>query len=264
MARGRAIAAIAMTEPGAGSDLQSLRTSAKPVPGGWVLNGQKTFISNGQNADILVVVARTGGEGGKGLSLLLIEARDAEGFRRGRKLDKIGLHGQDTSELFFDDVFVPSGNLLGVEGQGFTQLIHQLAWERLGIALDATVNMERAVALTTAYARERNAFGKALFDFQNTQFVLADCATEATVARTLVDALMAKLLAGELDVVTAAKAKLWTTETQCKVIDACQQLFGGYGYMSEYPIARMFADARVSRIYGGTSEIMKLIVARSL
>jgi acyl-CoA dehydrogenase len=264
MARGEQIGAIAMTEPGAGSDLQNIRTKAIPVAGGWLVSGQKTFISNGQTADLVVVVARTGEAGAKGISLLVVETDGAEGFRRGRNLDKLGLHGQDTSELFFDDVFVAHDNLLGGEGQGFGQLMNQLAWERLVIALDAAVNMERAVALTTAYVRERGAFGKPLFEFQNTQFVLADCATQATVARAFVDSLMVKLLGGELDAVTAAKAKLWTTETAFKVIDACQQLFGGYGYMTEYPIARLFADARVGRVYGGASEIMKLIIARAL
>ena len=265
MARGERLGAIAMTEPGAGSDLQNVRTRASAVQGGWLLSGAKTFISNGQTADLIVVAARTGEEtGGKGVSLLVLETDRAEGFRRGRNLEKIGLHGQDTSELFFDDVFVPADNLLGTEGGGFGQLMHQLAWERLVIALDAVVNMERAVQLTTAYVRERNAFGKPLIAFQNTQFVLAECATQASVGRAFVDSLMVRLLAGELDAVTAAKAKLWCTDTQCKVIDACQQLFGGYGYMAEYPIARLFADARVSRIYGGANEIMKLIIARAL
>jgi len=265
MARGERLGAIAMTEPGAGSDLQNVRTRASAVQGGWLLSGAKTFISNGQTADLIVVAARTGeASGGKGVSLLVLETDRAEGFRRGRNLEKIGLHGQDTSELFFDDVFVPADNLLGTEGGGFGQLMHQLAWERLVIALDAVVNMERAVQLTTAYVRERNAFGKPLIAFQNTQFVLAECATQASVGRAFVDSLMVRLLAGELDAVTAAKAKLWCTDTQCKVIDACQQLFGGYGYMAEYPIARLFADARVSRIYGGANEIMKLIIARAL
>jgi len=265
MARGERIGAIAMTEPGAGSDLQNVRSRASAVQGGWLLSGAKTFISNGQNADLVVVVARTGSEaGGKGVSLLVVETEGADGFRRGRNLEKVGMHGQDTSELFFDDLFVPTDNLLGVEGGGFGQLMHQLAWERLVIALDAVVNMERAVSLTTDYVRERILFGKPLIEFQNTQFVLADCATQATVGRAFVDSLMVKLLAGQLDAVTAAKAKLWCTETQCRVIDACQQLFGGYGYMTEYPIARMFADARVSRVYGGANEIMKLIIARAL
>ena len=266
MARGELIGAIAMTEPDAGSDLQGVRTTARPADGGYRLNGQKTFISNGQTADLIVVVARTGDEpGAKGLSLVTVEVADAGGFRRGRKLEKLGMHAQDTSELFFDDVFVPAANLIGeTPGRGFGQLMHQLAWERMIIALDATVNMERAVKLTVDYVRERKMFGKALIQFQNTEFVLADAKTEATVARTLVDALMVRLLAGDLDAATAAMAKLWTTETQCKVIDACQQLFGGYGYMAEYPITQLYADARVSRVYGGASEVMKLIIARTL
>jgi len=264
MARGERLAAIAMTEPGAGSDLQRVRTRAEAVQGGWLLSGAKTFISNGQTADLIVVVARTGEEGGKGVSLLVVDTENADGFRRGRNLEKLGMHGQDTSELFFDDVFISSDNLLGTEGGGFVQLMHQLAWERTIIALDAVVNMERAVTLTTKYVRDRKAFGQSIFDFQNTRFVLADCATQATVGRAFVDSLMVKLLAGQLDPVTAAKAKLWCTETQCRVIDACQQLFGGYGYMTEYPIAQMFADARVSRVYGGANEIMKMIIARAL
>jgi len=210
-------------------------------------------------------VARTGdAAGAKGLSLLVVEA-PADGFRRGRNLEKLGMHAQDTSELFFDDVFVPADGLIGeAPGQAFGQLMNQLAWERLIIALAAAVNMERAVEITTRYARERSVFGQPLMDMQNTQFVLAQAKTDATVGRTFVDSLMSRLIAGELDPATAAMAKLWLTETQCRVIDACQQLFGGYGYMSEYPIARLYADARVSRVYGGASEIMKLIVARTL
>ena len=265
MARGERIGAIAMTEPGAGSDLQAVRTSATPCEGGYRLSGQKTFISNGQIADLIVVVARTGdAAGAKGLSLLVVEA-PADGFRRGRNLEKLGMHAQDTSELFFDDVFVPADGLIGeAPGQAFGQLMNQLAWERLIIALAAAVNMELAVEITTRYARERSVFGQPLMDMQNTQFVLAQAKTDATVGRTFVDSLMSRLIAGELDPATAAMAKLWLTETQCRVIDACQQLFGGYGYMSEYPIARLYADARVSRVYGGASEIMKLIVARTL
>lgn len=263
MAEGRSIGAIAMTEPGAGSDLQNIRTRADKVPGGWRVTGQKTFISNGQTADLIVTVARTGGEGARGISLLVVDAK-AEGFRRGRKLEKLGMHAQDTSELFFDEVFVPDADVLGEVGGGFAQLMHQLAWERMIIALDAVVNMERAVALTSGYVRERQAFGQPLMAFQNTQFGLAQCATEATVARAFWDSLMVRLLADDLDVVTAAKAKLWTTEAQCRVIDACQQLFGGYGYMTEYPITRLYAEARASRVYGGANEIMKLIIARAL
>jgi acyl-CoA dehydrogenase len=265
MARGERLAAIAMTEPGAGSDLQAVRTAGRRVDGGYRLNGRKTFISSGQTANLIAVVARTETEqGARGLSILMVETEQAEGFSRGRKLEKIGLHGQDTSELAFDDVFVPEDNLLGGAGRGFEQLMHQLAWERLIIALDSVVSIERALDLTIAYARERTAFGKPLFEQQNTQFVLADCKAQAIAARCLLDNLMVRLLAGELDPATAAAAKLWTTETQCKVVDACLQLFGGYGYMTEYPIARMYTDARVSRIYGGANEIMKLIIARSL
>ena len=266
MARGELIGAIAMTEPDAGSDLQALKTEAKPVDGGFLITGAKTFISNGQTADLIVVVARTSeGAGGKGLSLIVLETDGAAGFRRGRNLEKLGMHDQDTSELFFDDVFVPAANLIGERsGEGFLQLTHQLAWERMIIALTAVTNMERAVDLAFEYAQQRKLFGKRLIDFQNTEFVLADAKAQAVAGRALVDASMVKLLGGDLDAATAAIAKLWTTETQCRVIDACQQLFGGYGYMTEFPIARLAADARVSRVYGGASEVMKLIIARSL
>jgi acyl-CoA dehydrogenase len=265
MAKGERIGAIAMTEPGAGSDLQAVRTSGKRVEGGYRLNGQKTFISNGQTANLIAVVARTEETpGARGLSILMLETESAEGFTRGRQLAKLGLHAQDTSELAFDDVFVPADNLLGRAGGGFEQLMHQLAWERLIIALDAVVGIERALDLTIAYVRERSAFGKPLIEQQNTQFVLADCKAQAIAARCLLDSLMVRLLADDLDPATAAAAKLWTTEAQCKVVDACLQLFGGYGYMTEYPIARLYADARVARIYGGANEIMKLIVARAL
>lgn len=260
------IGAIAMTEPGTGSDLQAVAATAVRDGDHYRLNGQKTFISNGQTASLIVVVARTGGQpGAGGLSLVVVETEAAEGFRRGRNLEKLGLHGQDTSELFFDDVLVPADNLLGgEEGKGFAQLMQQLAWERLNIGITAVANMERAVDLTADYARDRKVFGRALLEFQNTQFVLADAKTQATVGRHLLDALMVRLLADDLDATTAAMAKLWLTETAFRVIDACQQLFGGYGYMAEYPIARLFADSRVSRVYGGANEIMKLIIARSL
>lgn len=266
MARAERIAAIAMTEPGTGSDLRGIRTTARPSGNGYLLNGQKTFISNGQTANLILVAARTiGPDGEDALSLVAVETDQAEGFRRGRNLEKLGLHGQDTSELFFDDVFIPHNNLLGgVPGRGFRQLTHQLAWERMVIAQTSLIGMENAVALTLDYVRERKAFGKPLAELQNTQFVLAEASTQATVGRQFFDALMVRLLAGELDEATAAMAKLWLTETAFKVIDACQQLFGGYGYMTEYPIARLFADARVARVYGGASEIMKLIIARSL
>ncbi|MBL8651110.1 MAG: acyl-CoA dehydrogenase family protein [Sphingopyxis sp.] len=266
MAKGEIIGAIAMTEPGAGSDLQNIRTAAQAVDDGYRLNGSKTYISNGQTADLILVVAKTDpAAGAKGISLIAIEPANAEGFRRGRNLEKMGMHAQDTSELFFDDCFVPAANILGgVPGQGFGQLMQQLAVERMIVALSATVNMELAIAWTTAYARERPLFGKRLWDFQNTQFKLAECQTLAFVSRTFVDALMTRLLTGNLDAATAAAAKLWTTENLGKIADECLQLFGGAGYMSEYPISRLFADARVSRIYGGSSEVMKLIVARTL
>lgn len=261
-----AIAAIAMTEPGTGSDLQSVRSRAVPTAGGYLLSGQKTFISNGQNANLIFVVAQTGDPSGpSSLSLLALETEELPGFSRGRNLDKLGMHGQDTSELFFDEVPIPTENLLGgVPGQGFSQLKHQLAWERMVIAINALVAMERAVELTVDYAGERKAFGSRLIDFQNTQFVLADAKTNATVARTFVDALLVRLFDSKLDGAQAAMAKLWVTETAFKTIDACQQLFGGYGYMAEYPIARLAADARAARVYGGASEIMKLIISRSL
>ena len=276
MATGDLIGSIAMTEPATGSDLQRIRTSANPSGNGYRLNGQKTFISNGQTSNLVLVAARTGdaakkvrgkdgGPKNSALSLFVLETGMAEGFRRGRNLEKIGLHAQDTSELFFDDVFLPAETLLGGEaGQGFAQLTHQLGWERMIVALNALVDMERAVEMTTDYTRQRTIFGKPLLEFQNTQFVLADAKTQSTVGRQFVDALMVRLIAGELDAATAAMAKLWLTETSFKVIDACLQLFGGYGYMSEYPISQLFANTRVSRIYGGTSEIMKLIIARSL
>lgn len=265
MARGEMIAAVAMTEPGVGSDLQAVRTTGRRLEGGYRINGQKNFISNGQTANLIAVVARTEDvPGAKGLSILMLETEAAQGFSRGRKLEKIGMHGQDTSELAFDDVFVPETHLLGAAGGGFQQLMHRLAWVRLAIGLDAVANIERALDLTVAYTKERSAFGKPLFEQQNTQFVLADSRSQSTAARCLIDTLMVRLLADDLDAATAAAAKLWATEALSKVADACLQLFGGYGYMAEYPIARLFADARGSRIYGGANEIMKLIVARSL
>jgi acyl-CoA dehydrogenase len=265
MATGEIIGAIAMSEPGAGSDLQGVATTARKVDGGYVINGQKTWITNGQCADLIIVVCKTDpAAGAKGISLIAVEPRTAKGFTRGKKLKKLGMHAQDTSELFFDDVFAPDDNLLGGEpGRGFIQLMQQLAWERLQIALTATVAMESAVALTTEYARQRKLFGKQLLDFQNTQFKLAECKTLAVVARRFIDTLMIELLAGALEPETAAMAKLWTTESQGKVIDECLQLFGGFGYVTEYPIARLYADARVTRIFGGTSEVMKLIISRT-
>lgn len=266
MAAGELIGAVAMTEPGTGSDLQAVRTTALRTGGGYRINGQKTFISNGQTADLIIVVAKTDpAAGAKGISLLVVEASQAEGFQRGRNLEKVGMHAQDTSELSFSEVEVRAENLLGEsEGQGFQQLMQQLMWERMNVALNAVVTMERAVDLTVQYVRERRVFGKPLLEFQNTQFVLAECKTHATVGRTFFDSLMVGLLAGRLDAATAAMAKYWSTETLGKVVDACLQLHGGYGYMTEYPIARLWTDARAARIYAGTNEIMKSIIARTL
>ncbi len=265
MASGEMVGAIAMTEPGTGSDLQSVKTSAKKQGNSYVINGQKTFITNGQAADLVIVVARTGGPGSKGISLIVVETEGAEGYRRGRNLDKIGLHASDTSELFFDNVTVPPENLLGhEEGNGFAQLMQQLPQERLALAIGAVASMERAVKLTAEYAKERTAFGKPLLEFQNTAFKLAERKTEAMIARVFVDWCVERLVAGDLDTVTASMAKWWCSQKQVETADECLQLFGGYGYMQEYPISRMFIDARIQKIYGGTNEIMKVLIARSL
>ena len=266
LATGELIAAVAMTEPGAGSDLKNISTRARRDGGQYVIDGAKTFITNGHTADLIVVVAKTDpGAGAKGISLLVVETRDSPGFVRGRILDKVGQHGADTSELFFDGVRVPAGNLLGgTEGRGFAQLMTQLAQERLIIAVSAVAGMETAVEQTVDYVQQRKAFGQTLFDFQNTRFTLAECATTAHVARVFVDSCVQRHLDGGLDATTAAMAKWWLTEQQVTVIDRCLQLYGGYGYMREYPIARMYADARVQKIYGGANEIMKDLVARSL
>ena len=266
MASGDLVGAIAMTEPGAGSDLQRVRTRAVRDGDDYVINGSKTFISNGTHCDLLIVVARTSDDpGGKGLSLIVAETKDLTGFERGRVLRKIGMHGQDTRELSFTDMRVPVANLLGPEeGQGFIQLMQQLPQERLIIAVSAAASAEAAVRFTVDYAKEREAFGSDLMAFQNTRFVLAECAADALAARALVDSCITRHIAGELDAAGASLAKFWCTDVQNKVIDRCLQIFGGYGYMMEYPIARMFAAARVQTIYGGTNEIMKELVARSL
>jgi acyl-CoA dehydrogenase len=265
MANGDFVGAIAMTEPGAGSDLQAVRTSARRVGNSYVLNGQKTFITNGHAADLIIVVARTGAPGAKGLSLLVVETADCPGFRRGRSLDKIGQHASDTSELFFDEAVVPPENLLGAEeGLGFAQLMQQLPQERLILAVSSVAAMEQAVALTVDYTRQRQAFGKPLIEFQNTAFTLAERKTEATIARVFVDHCVERLIAGELDTVTASMAKYWCSDKQAETVDECLQLHGGYGYMEEFPIARMFVDARIQKIYGGANEIMKVIIARAL
>lgn len=266
LATGEMVGAIAMTEPGTGSDLQGVRTTARKSGNGYVLNGSKTFITNGQHADLILVVAKTDPrQGAKGVSLLVVETADAPGFRRGRKLKKLGLDSADTSELFFEDVKLPAENLLGrEEGQGFIQLMQQLPQERLIVGIHAVSMMERALRLTIDYVKERQAFGKKIIDFQNTQFTLAECKTEATAAKVFLDHCLERHIRGELDTVTASMIKYWSTDVQAKVIDRCLQLFGGYGYMDEYPISRMYRDARVLRIYAGTNEIMKLLIARSL
>ena len=264
MVSGEMVTAIAMTEPGAGSDLQGVRTTAVIDGDDYILNGSKTFITNGQQADLVVVVAKTDPKAGaKGTSLLLVEA-DAAGFSKGRNLHKIGMKAQDTSELFFEDVRVPRSNLLGQEGMGFVYLMQELPQERLSVALNAVANCEAALEWTKDYVKDRQAFGKSISKFQNTRFKLAEVDTEVTIARTFVDRCLELHVQGKLDVPTAAKAKYWTTDLQCKVLDECLQLHGGYGYMLEYPIARAWADARVQRIYAGTNEIMKEIIARSL
>ncbi len=265
LASGEVVSAIAMTEPGTGSDLQNVKTKAIREGDEYVVNGAKTFITNGSQADMVLVVAKTNPtDAAAGISLVVVPA-DAPGFRRGRVLDKIGMKGQDTCELFFDDVRVPVTNLLGTEeGQGFFQLMMQLPQERLIVAVSCTAAMELCVDLTHEYVTSRTAFGKPLFAFQNTKFKIAEVATEARVARSFVDECLQLHVKGELDIPTAAMAKLWASERAQKVVDKCLQLHGGYGYMNEYPIARAWADLRVSQIYAGTSEIMKEIIARSL
>jgi acyl-CoA dehydrogenase len=266
LATGELIGAIAMSEPGIGSDLQAVRTTAVKKGNGYLLNGSKTFITNGQHANLIVVVAKTDPkERAKGVSLMVVETDDAPGFRRGRKLKKLGLDAADTSELFFDDVPLPAENLLGTqEGQGFAQLMSDLPQERLIVAVHAMAMIERALRLTIDYVKERQVFGKKVIDFQNTQFVLAECKTEATLAKVFLDHCIGQHITGKLDTVTASMAKYWITDIQGKIIDRCLQLFGGYGYMEEYPISRMYRDARVMRIYAGTNEIMKVLIARSL
>jgi len=266
LASGELVGAIAMSEPAAGSDLQGIRTRAARAGDGYVLNGSKTFITNGQVANLICVVAKTDpAAGAKGISLFMVETDGLDGFRRGRTLDKIGMPGQDTSELYFDDCRVPADWLLGgVEGAGFVQLMEELPYERTIVALAGVAVMERAVALTVDYTRERSAFGKTLIEMQNTRFKLAEAKTIAHVARVFVDSCIVRYLAGTLDTETASMAKWWVTDMQCQVVDECLQLHGGYGYMREYPIAQMYADSRVQRIYGGSNEIMKEIIARSL
>jgi acyl-CoA dehydrogenase len=266
MARGELVGAIAMTEPGAGSDLQGIRTRAEKKDGGYVINGSKTFITNGYLAGVVLVVVKTDpAQGAKGTSILIVETEGCKGFRVGRVLDKIGMKAQDTSELFFDDVRVPADALLGgQEGQGFFQLMSDLPYERTIIGVSALATMEGAYQATLDYVRDRKAFGKPIAEFQNTKFKLAEIATQIKVGRAFIDRCVEDLVAGKLDTATASMAKLWGSETQGRVVDECLQLFGGYGFMSEYMVARMYADSRVQRIYGGTNEIMKEVISRAL
>ncbi len=270
MARGEIVGAIAMTEPGAGSDLQGIRTRAErhDDEGGvhYRINGSKTFITNGLLAEVMLVVCKTDpSQGARGTSILIVDTQDCSGFSVGRVLDKLGLKAQDTSELFFDNVRVPAANLLGgSEGQGFFQLMGDLPYERMIIGVSALATMEGALDATLAYVRDRKAFGKPIVEFQNSRFKLAEVATQIAVGRAFIDSCVERLVAGTLDTATASMAKLWSSETQGRVIDECLQLFGGYGFMNEYLITRMYSDARVQRLYGGTSEIMKEVIARAL
>ena len=267
MARGELVGAIAMTEPGAGSDLQGIATRAvKDDAGHYLLNGAKTFITNGYLAGLVLVVARTDpAQRARGMSILIVETEGCAGYRVGPLLDKIGLKAQDTAELFFDDVRVGADQLLGgEEGRGFAQLMSDLPYERLAVGVIAVGMMQGALEATLRHARERQVFGKPLIELQNTRFKLAEVATRIKVARTFVDACIADLLAGRLDTVTASMLKWWASDLQGEVIDACLQMFGGYGYMNEFEIARMYVDARVQRIYGGANEIMKEVIARGL
>ncbi|MCM2393573.1 acyl-CoA dehydrogenase family protein [Streptomyces albipurpureus] len=265
-ASGTSVLAIAMTEPGTGSDLQAIRTTAVRDGDHYIVNGSKTFISNGLHCDLLVIVVKTDpSQGAKGISLLVAETSELPGFSRGRALEKIGQHGQDTCELSFTDMRVPAANLLGgVEGQGFYQLMNQLQRERLIIGVGGVAAAEAAVVEAIAYAKQRTVFGKPLIEFQNTRYVLAECKTDVLAGKTLTDHCVQEQIAGTLDPATASMAKLWATEKQVEITDRCLQIFGGYGYVMEYPIARLYAAARVQKIYGGTSEIMKELISRSL
>lgn len=264
MVSGEVVTAIAMTEPGTGSDLQGVKTTAVLEGDEYVINGSKTFITNGWQADMVIVVAKTDPKGGsKGISLFLVDA-STPGFSKGKRLEKVGMKAQDTSELFFQDVRVPKANLLGKEGMGFIYLMQELPQERLTVGVGAISSAEAAIKWTLEYTRDRKAFGRAVSDFQNTRFKLAEMTTEVQIGRVFVDRCLELHLNKKLDVPTAAMLKYWGTDLQCKVIDECVQLHGGYGYMWEYPIARAWADSRVQRIYAGTNEIMKEIISRSL
>jgi acyl-CoA dehydrogenase len=267
MARGELVAAIAMTEPGAGSDLQAIKTSARRDGDHYVINGSKTFITNASHASLVCLAVKTDPKviGMRGTSLVIVETRNLPGYRVGRPLEKVGMHAQDTCELFFDQVRVPVSNLIGpAEGKGFPQMMEQLPYERLQIGVGAVAMAEQAVAITTRYVKERTAFGKPLFDLQNTRFKLAECKAQAHISRVFLDNCIERFIAGRLDEASTAMAKYWLTETQCRIVDECVQLHGGYGYMTEYPIARMWADSRVQRIYAGSNEVMKELIAWSL
>lgn len=266
LASGEMVGALAMTEPGTGSDVQAIRTTADKDGNSYRLNGSKIFITNGQSADLILVAAKTDkSQGSKGVSLIAVETEGADGFRKGRNLKKLGMKANDTAELYFEDVKVPMTNLVGPEeGQGFYQMMKQLPWERLTIALIALGSIDFAIAETVRYTQERKAFGQRVMDFQNTRFKLAECKTKAEVLRSFLNDCLAQLQAGTLDAATASMAKYWGSEIQNEIMGECLQLFGGYGFMMEYPIARLYADARVQTIYGGTNEIMKELIARSL
>jgi alkylation response protein AidB-like acyl-CoA dehydrogenase len=264
MASGEMIGAIAMSEPGAGSDLQAVKTTAVRNGDRYVVNGSKTFITNGWHSDLVIVVAKTDpAKGAKGTSLIVVDT-SMKGFSKGKRLKKMGLKGQDTAELFFDNVEVPVENLLGQENNGFVYLMQELPWERMQIAIAAVAKAEAAIQWTTDYVRERKAFGRTVASFQNTRFKLAELATEAQIARVFVDRCLELLLDKKLDTATASMAKYWCSDIECRIIDECLQLHGGYGFMWEYPIARAYVDARVQRIYGGTNEIMKEVISRSM
>jgi alkylation response protein AidB-like acyl-CoA dehydrogenase len=265
LATGEMVGAIAMSEPAAGSDLQGVKSTAiKQADGSYLLNGSKTFITNGWHADLVIVVAKTDpSAGAKGTSLLLVE-RGMPGFEKGKRLKKLGMKAQDTSELFFDNVKVPAENLLGGEGKGFICLMEQLPWERLQIAIGAVAAAQAAIDWTVDYTKDRKVFGQAVAAFQNTRYKLAELQTEVQVARVFVDKCCELVAVDQLDTATASMAKYWCSDLQCKVMDECVQLFGGYGYMWEYPITRAYADARVQRIYGGTNEIMKEVISRAM
>jgi len=267
MAQGELVGAIAMTEPSAGSDLQAIKTTARRAGNEYILSGSKTFITNGFHAGLICVAAKTDPKvaGFRGISMIVVEAKDLKGYRVGSSLEKVGMHEIDTCELFFDDVRVPAANLLGTaEGAGFSQMMEQLRYERLMIGVGAVATSEKAVAITIKYAKERKAFGQTLIEFQNARFKLAQCKTEAHIGRVFIDNCVSRFIAGQLDPVTAAMAKYWLTESQCRIVDECVQLHGGYGYMTEYPIARMWMDSRVQRIYAGTNEILEELIGWSL